>query len=114
MAIRSLANSKKYMKEVINMIKILGFQHKQGNFKDANNREVVYNNIILYYVSDCVRDVVGCSVGELKIPFENCKGITGYDYPELPDIINKSVELSYIPVGKYQQLSGIRVIDDKK
>lgn len=96
------------------MIKILGFQHKEGNFKDANNREVVYNNILLYYVSDCVRDVVGCSVGELKVPFENCKAVTGFDYSELPQLINKTVELSYIPVGKYQQLSSIRVLEEKK
>lgn len=96
------------------MIKILGFRHKEGNFKDSNGREVYYNNILLYYVSDCVPDVVGCSVGELKVPFDNCKAITGYDFSLLPELLNKSVELSYIPVGKYQQLSSIRVVVDKK
>lgn len=96
------------------MIKILGFQHKEGNFKDSSGMGVHYNNILLYYVSDCVRDVVGCSVGELKIPFDNCKAITGYDYSLLPELLNKPVELSYIPVGKYQQLSSIRVVEDKK
>lgn len=95
------------------MIKIVGFQHKEGRFtEDRTNREISYNNVMLYYVSDCVKGVVGCSVGEIKIPFEQCQAITGYDYAELPELINKSVELSYIPVGKYQQLSSIRVLED--
>lgn len=95
------------------MIKIVGFQHKEGRFtEDRTNREIVYNNILLFYVSDCVKGVVGCSVGEIKIAFDQCKAITGYDYAELPDLINKSVDLSYIPVGKYQQLSSIRVLED--
>lgn len=96
------------------MIKIVGFQHKEGSFVDANGRNVSYNNILLFYVSDVIRDVVGCSVGELKIPFESCKGITGFDYSLLPELIDKNVELSYIPLGKYQQLSSIRVVEDKK
>lgn len=95
------------------MIKIVGFQHKEGRFnEDRTNREIVYNNVVLFYVSDCVKGVVGCSVGEIKVAFEQCKAITGYDYSELPELINKGVELSYIPVGKYQQLSSIRVIDE--
>lgn len=95
------------------MIKIVGFQHKEGQFKDEiTKRDIVYNNILLYYISDCVKNVVGCSVGEIKVAFDQCKAITGYDYAELPELINKSVELSYIPVGKYQQLSSIRVIED--
>lgn len=94
------------------MIKIVGFQHKEGNFPDERtNRDIVYNNVVFYYVSDCVRNVVGCSTGEIKVPFDNCKAVTGYDYSELPELINKSVELSYIPVGKYQQLSSIRVLE---
>lgn len=98
------------------MIKIIGFQHKEGSFTDSSGRNVVYNNIVLSYISDFVRDVVGCSVGELKIPFDSCKGITGFDYSNLPELLDKDVELSYIPVGKYQQLSSIRVIPntDKK
>ena len=95
------------------MIKILGFQHKEGKFpEEKTGREISYNNVILFYVSDCVKNVVGCSTGEIKVPFDNCKVITGYDYSELPELINKSVELSYIPVGKYQQLSSIRVLED--
>lgn len=95
------------------MIKIVGFQHKEGSFCDTNGRIVNYNNVVLFYVSDVVRDVVGCSVGELKIPFDSCKGITGYDYSVLPELVDKNVELSYIPLGKYQQLSSIRVVDKK-
>lgn len=95
------------------MIKIVGFQHKEGQFKEEKtNRDIVYNNIVLFYISDCVKNVVGCSVGEIKVSFEQCKAVTGYDYAELPELINKSVELSYIPVGKYQQLSSIRVLDE--
>lgn len=95
------------------MIKIVGFQHKEGKFsEEKTGRDIVYNNVILFYVSDCVRNVVGCSTGEIKIPFDNCKAVTGYDYAELPDLINKNVDLSYIPVGKYQQLSSIRIIDE--
>ena len=95
------------------MIKIVGFQHKEWKFPDEiTSREIVYNNVVLFYVSDCVRNVVGCSTGEIKIPFDNCKAVTGYDYAELPEILNKSVDLSYIPVGKYQKLSSIRVVDD--
>lgn len=94
------------------MIKIIGFQHKDGSFADNNGRTVSYNNIVLFYISDVVRDVVGCSVGELKIPFESCKGITGLDYASLPEIIDKTVELSYIPLGKYQQLCSIRIVPE--
>lgn len=95
------------------MIKIVGFQHKDGNFTDEKTgRNVVYDNIVLFYLSDCVKNVVGCSTGEIKVSFDQCKAVTGYDYAELPELLNKNVDLSYIPVGKYQQLSSIRVIDD--
>ncbi len=96
------------------MVKIVGFQHKEGKFKNDSNQDVVYNNVTLFYISDCVKNVVGCSVGEIKVPFEQCQAITGFDYANLPEILNKNVELSYIPVGKYQQLSSVRVIEDKK
>lgn len=96
------------------MIKIVGFQHKEGQFKDdATKRDIVYNNITFFYVSDFVKNVIGFSVGELKIAFDQCKAITGYDYAELPEIVNREVELSYIPVGKYQQLSSIRVLPEQ-
>ena len=95
------------------MIKIVGFQHKDGNFTDEKTgRNVVYDNIVLFYLSDCVKNVVGCSTGEIKVSFDQCKAVTGYDYAELPELLNKNVDLSYIPVGKYQQLSSIRVVDD--
>ena len=96
------------------MIKIVGFQHKEGSFDDNNGRTIKYNSVLLFYVSDVIPEVVGRSVGELKIPFDSCKGITGYDYSLLPELIDKNVELSYIPLGKYQQLSSIRVVEDKK
>lgn len=94
------------------MIKIVGFQHKEGNFVDNSGRNVSYNNIFLFYVSDVIHDVVGCSVGELKVPFESCKAITGFDYSTLPELLDKNVELSYIPRGKYQLLSSVRVVPD--
>ena len=96
------------------MVKIVGFQHKEGKFKNDINQDIVYNNVVLFYISDCVKNVVGCSVGEIKVPFEQCQSITGFDYASLPEMLNKNVELSYIPVGKYQQLSSVRVIEDKK
>lgn len=95
------------------MIKIVGFQRKDGKFTDEKTgRNVVYDNVVLFYLSDCVKNVVGCSTGEIKVSFDQCKSVTGYDYVELPELLNKNVDLSYIPVGKYQQLSSIRVVDD--
>lgn len=96
------------------MIKIVGFQHKEGKFDDQNGKEVKYNNIVFYYNSDVVRDVVGMVVGEIKIAFENCKAITGFDFSSLPELLDKNVDLSYIPMGKYQQLSSIRIVEPEK
>ena len=96
------------------MVKIVGFQHKEGKFKNESNQDISYNNVVLFYISDCVEHVVGCSVGEIKISFDKCKAITGFDYASLPEILNKNVELSYIPVGRYQQLNSIRVLDEVK
>lgn len=97
---------------MLKMIQIVGFQRKEGNFVDPNGRTVQYDNILLFYVSDVVRDVVGYSVGEIKIPFNNCKAITGLDYSQLPELLEKTVDLCYIPMGKYQQLSAIRVVEN--
>lgn len=95
------------------MIKIVGFQHREGDFTDERTkRDVSYNNAVLFYFSDCVRNVVGCYAGEIKIPFEQCKAVTGYDYSEFPVFLNKTVDLFYVPVGKRQQLSSIRIIDE--
>ncbi len=94
------------------MIKIVGFQHKEGSFKDYNGQNVSYNNVILFYLSDCSSNVIGCSVGELKIGFEKVQGITGMPYEQLPELLNKNVQLNYIPVGKYQQLVSISIIPE--
>lgn len=94
------------------MIKIVGFQHKQGDFDNEKGRNIAYDNIILYIICDSVKDVIGCSVSELKIAFDKCESITGFKYELLPEIINKKVSLNYIPVGKYQQLESIMILPE--
>jgi hypothetical protein len=97
------------------MTKIVGFKHVIGVFTpEGSNREIPYDNIMLHYVFDRARDVVGFGTGIFKIKFERCKEITGFDYGELPQILNKSVDFKSVPNGAGFELDEVVILDDAK
>ena len=95
------------------MTKIVGLQRKNGNFDNDRGQKVEYDNIMLYFVSDGISGITGCSVGEVKIPYDKCEAMTSFVFKDLGGIINKNVQFNYIPDGKFPKLESITVLDDK-
>ena len=95
------------------MVKIVGFKHSQGEFTANDGRVINYNNVLLYYMFDNSKNVVGIAVGEFKIAFDKCKEITGFDYSTLPELLNKPVQLVTIPVKNGLQLDSIIILPGK-
>ena len=95
------------------MTKIVGYQHKKGSFTNDSKENVNYDNVILYFVSDGVDGVTGCSVGEVKVSNDKLEAITGFKLNNLDQIINKKVFFNYIPDAKFPKLNSISIMPEK-
>lgn len=78
------------------MVKIVGIEQKAGTFTDDKGRNVDFDNVTLYCVTDTNPDCLGMSVLTVKIPRRNFLNITGYSEVSR-EMIGQCISLEYVP-----------------
>lgn len=75
-------------KEVIKMVKIVGYERKVGIFENTS-----YDNHVIYLIDDSDSKIIGFGVGQVKIKTEQLQDVFGTT--ELNSFLNKTVKLEY-------------------
>lgn len=93
------------------MIKVMGFQRKQGDFIAEDGRKVQYDNVELYVFTDEAQDVTGYFCDTLKLPFKT-ESFVGVN--NVSELINREISLEYKVFGmKIPKLVAVHVLDKK-
>jgi hypothetical protein len=86
------------------MTQVVGFAEKQGTYEN-----IVYDNIVLYLLSDDDPDINGFSASEIKIKRSDLPRILDKLSPR--DLLNREIELFYSLINGKPKLRRITLSD---
>lgn len=105
-------------------MKIVGMEIKQGKFKSNDNREIVYNNLVLHTTSDVLEIVkdengavkkwgIGAKVETHKVKNEEevlkaVFGVSSITEQYLNSLIGKAVNIYYDMYGKVNKIEVVK------
>ena len=93
------------------MIECIGVQERKGSFQDDKGREVEYDNVMLYYVTNDNPDILGYFGKEMKV---NNKKVEKINFKNWEECIGKVLDFHYNMFGTTPTLDGIKIVGDGK
>ncbi len=102
------------------LIKLVGYAHKEGNFKDESGREVAFNSVTLDLLtdtpmdSDCVKSQNGMHCSTIKIKTSQLPTLfmPAVKFPaDLNSWLNQVIRLEYSLLGAKPVLCGISLVN---
>lgn len=98
------------------LIKLVGYAHKEGNFKNDDGEKVEFNNIVLHLLTDTpddskfIRNFCGMYCSTLTIKYEKLRVLFPPEVKTVTDLdswVNKEIKLEYSLLGSKPILCGI-------
>lgn len=91
--------------------KVIGARRKEGAMTAEDGREVVWDYVRLSIVSNNVPETYGLSAEVVKVKKEDFENFTGIEYKNYMQLVDKEVDLLYVPSDNKVVLVGVRPKD---
>lgn len=94
------------------MVKIVGWKHSFGDFKDERTGELKqYDNLNLYIIRKVNSDagLHGCMAELVKVKWNAAPAVCGMNPDKFDDMINKEADFVFSP-GRFPKLEEIRIL----
>lgn len=92
------------------MTKVIGIKDSCGKFTSKEGKEINYDNLVLYVITDSDPNVLGMTSSEIKIKKSNFEKITGLAVGSYSDLIDKQVTLSFVLIKDKPILEKITIL----
>lgn len=89
------------------MYECVGITEKAGSFTDEKGRNVEYDNVLIYFVTDENPEVMGFMVREQKC---SKKRVAMANFDNWNQLVGKQFEFVYNIFGAVPTLSGVRIL----